>query len=539
MQTHDPVYITPGEWRWVILVSTGLVLLAFLPFVWVAASGSGGNQWQFMGILNNYRDGATYLAKMIQGSEGNWLTHFLHTPEDHNGAVLQIIYPALGYLARLTTISPIALFHAARVVASLIMYMTLYYLGATIWTRVRTRRVFLVLVAIGAGFGWLLGPLTGDARFPDLTIPEMFPFYSSAVNVHFPLALASLAIMMSVLIQTFRPGMDESPTINNGGLTVSLLSLALALLYPQALVPLLVALAIYIVLRFWSTRRFSLRELRWGLAVLLPVIPLGVYYALIVSLNPVIQTWNAQNVTPAPPPLILILGLGLPLVMAVPGFWRAIRRFEPDGDQMMLLWLVAILVLLYFPTNIQRRFTAGMMIPLAYFGTRALEDFWFQRMSRPWRYRLAALVVVVMSLSQLLAVFAPVLPLTGGHPERATGLFLQQDYRAAFDWLSHSVRPDMVVLASPNVSIWLPGWTGARVVYGHPFESMDAAAREKAVIAWYSDPPPEDCDALLHTDTYTVNYVLVGPQEKALGSAACAENLRLIAQLGSVAVYAP
>jgi len=190
MQSRDITHVTAAEWRWVVLVGGGLVLLAFLPLLWLAITGVGGSEWQFMGVLYNYRDGATYLSKMVQGANGAWALHFQHTPDDHVGAFIQIIYPLLGHLAQLTAIPSIALFHAARVVASLFMYMAIYQFGAVVWTRLRTRRLFFLLTAIGAGFGWLFSPLTGDTTFPDLTIPEMFPFYSSLMNVHFPLAIA-------------------------------------------------------------------------------------------------------------------------------------------------------------------------------------------------------------------------------------------------------------------------------------------------------------------------------------------------------------
>ncbi|MCB9455200.1 MAG: hypothetical protein H6671_04345 [Anaerolineaceae bacterium] len=539
MQKQDSVYITPAEWRWVIVVSSGLALLVFLPFLWVAISGVG-TQWQFMGVLNNYRDGATYLAKMFQGTQGSWLVRFLHTPEVQNGAFLQIIYPALGHLARLTRISPIALFHAARVVATLMMYMALYHLGATIWTRIRTRRIFFVLIGVGAGFGWLFGTLTGDTRFPDLTIPEMFPLYSSAVNVHFPLTLACLALLASVIVQAFRPGVNMRPNVKNGGLTAALVSLGIAVLYPQALLPFLAAVGMYVLWHWWIARRFYMDELRWGLMVALPVLPVMVYYALILTDNPIIVEWSRQNVTPAPPPLYMLVGLGLPLIIALPGLYRAVRRFEPDGDQIMLLWLIAIVILVYFPTSVQRRFSAGMMIPVAYFATRALEDFWFQRISRPWRYRLAAVVVPFIAVSQVFVLVAPLLPILSGQPDQNNNLFLEQDYRAVFDWMESSNHGRFVVLASPNVSAWLPGWTGGQVVYGHPYETMQAAEREAAVLAWYSGSlSSEDCDSLLHTSQYQVNYVLVGPQERALGTAACADGLRMLARFGSVLVYAP
>ena len=94
MQSRQTVHIMSAEWRWVIIVGSALVLLAFSPLLWVALRGTPG--WQFMGVLHNYQDGATYISKMRLGYEGNWLVYFQHTPEPHSGAFIQVHLSAAG-----------------------------------------------------------------------------------------------------------------------------------------------------------------------------------------------------------------------------------------------------------------------------------------------------------------------------------------------------------------------------------------------------------------------------------------------------------
>jgi hypothetical protein len=526
--SRDTIYITSAEWRWVVIFAVALTALAFVPFLWVAFSDAGSTNWQFMGVLTNYRDGATYLSKIVQGTEGTLLINFRHTPEPHSGVFIQILYPALGQVSRLVGIPPIALFHVARVVASLIMYMALYHLSATIWTRVRSRRVFFILAAVGSGLGWFFSPLLGNTSFPDLSIPEIFPFYSSLVNVHFPLALTCLALLCSMMILVFRPGSNDDPSIQNGGLVTGLLSFALALLFPQALLPFGAAVGLYIFAYWLQKRRMTMRELRWFLVVTAPALPIAAYYAAIVNYNPIVGEWSRQNVTPAPSPLIFILGLGVPLLVALPGIFRAIRRFEADGDRFMLLWLLAMIVLIYLPTSIQRRFSAGMMIPIAYFATRSLEDFWFQYINRRWRYRLLVAAVPVMTMSYMLVLLANL--------NVTPGPFLPRDYAVVFQWLKENSNSDDVILASEKVSIWVPGWVGASVVYGHPFETLYADVKNQEVIAWY-DGETTDCYALL--DEYHIRYVIYGSQEQALGESACINDLNPVFRSGDVTVYAP
>ncbi len=83
MQSRQAVHIIASEWRWVIIVASGLILLAFAPLLWMALTGT--SDWQFMGALHNYLDGATYLSKIVQGERGIWLTFFQHTPENYPG----------------------------------------------------------------------------------------------------------------------------------------------------------------------------------------------------------------------------------------------------------------------------------------------------------------------------------------------------------------------------------------------------------------------------------------------------------------------
>ncbi|MCC6612184.1 MAG: hypothetical protein IT320_01840 [Anaerolineae bacterium] len=528
------VHIAPAEWRWLILFICILVLVAYLPVIWLAIRGTG--DYQFMGAFLNPQDGATYLSKMELGRNGAWLVQFQHTPEAHNGALIQVLYPFLGHLGRMTGIPNIVMLHVARLGATLFMYVALYQLGATIWTRVRARRLFFAIAVLGAGFGWLLSAPLGVTTFPDLTIPEIFPFYSSLMNVHFPLTFALLALLVGYLILASRPGAENSAEVSRLMPFASIASLGLALLYPQALVPLGGALTLFVLAAWIQTRRFPSRLFRWLLAVGLPALPLIVYYALIVDYNPAMAIWNEQNVTSAPSPLILLLGLGLPLLIAIPGIFRALRRFELDGDRLFLLWLLMMLVAIYLPLNIQRRFSVGMMIPIAYFATRAIEDVWLNYISRRRRPLVYTVIFTLMPISLLFVLAASMLPFVSSTMP-GSGVMLERDYGQAFDWLRSRTDADEVVLAAPVVSMWVPAYAGSRVVYGHDYETLDAPAKKDAVLAWYAAEETADCAALI--EEYDIRFVLFGPQERALGPATCIEALEPVATFNSVTIYAP
>ena len=64
MQSPTSSEITPAEWRWVLIIGGVLAAITLLPYAWALALNATASNWQFMGILANPQDGATYLAKI-------------------------------------------------------------------------------------------------------------------------------------------------------------------------------------------------------------------------------------------------------------------------------------------------------------------------------------------------------------------------------------------------------------------------------------------------------------------------------------------
>ncbi len=545
MKSLGTTEITPQEWRWVFVIGGTLTALTLLPYAWALAVNATATDWQFMGILANPQDGATYLAKIGLGMQGNWLFHLTHTPEPHSGAAVFLFYLLLGHIARLIGISNLVMFHLARVVATLFMFSAIYHLGATIWMRERPRRLFFILVALASGFGWLLLLFRLDASLlPDMTVPEAYPLYAAYANPHFPLAIGCLALLAGSYIKVFRIDFQEEPAVGNGGLTIFLLTLVLALVMPHAVVPLGGALVLYLVITTIRRRAIPVLELRWVAMLFLPAGLVAIYLVLVLTYNPAVQIWNAQirNVTSSP--LIILLSYGLLPVIALPGLARAIRRFEEDGDQLMVLWLVVNLVAVFVPFNHQRRFMIGLVVPLVFFAVRSLEDYWFVRFSERRRTLIPLALVAVVLPSHILALGVPLFGIVNPQAGLEERLLVERDYWGAMVWLRQNGSPDDVVLSSPNVSLWIPAYGDKRVVYGHPFETLWGPAKYAQVQSWFNG---ENCYwPTLARDGYIIRYVLVGPQERAMSEqrgryGPCYNDLRLassrVLDFGTVTVY--
>jgi len=514
MQTLRSVYISRDEWRWVIVISGLLVALTIIPYAWALARNEGAADWQFMGMLSNPTDGATYLSKIEQGRQGSWLFELRHTPEPHEKAGFHSFYLFLGHIARLTGLSNLIIYHLARMATSLIMYLSLYQLGASIWVRRRPRRLFFTLLAVGSGLGWLVLLLDPGELAADLSIPEAFPFYASLTNPHFPLSIAALALIAAVYMVVFRRGFHEVPSADNGGLAVLLLTLLLAMIQPTALIPIASALVVYVLVRAWITRELPVHELRWASMLWLPAIPVALYDMTVFEFNDVMGAFNEQNQTPSPAPLLYAFGYGLLFIVAIPGLVRAVRRFERDGDQLMLLWLVLNVMGLYAPFNLQRRLVMGLIIPLVYFAVRSLEDYWFYKVPEQWRAPSMIALLVFIIPTNVLVLGIPLFG-TVAAPDSGleTGLLVEADYWHTMQWLQSHGEADAVVLAAPHISMWIPAYTHQRVVYGHPYETVPADERLEQVEAFYRGL---DCATLLSDDLpFRVRYIFWGPRERA------------------------
>jgi len=95
------------------------------------------------------------------------------------------------------------------------------------------------------------------------------------------------------------------------------------------------------------------------------------------------------------------------------------------------------------------------------------------------------------------------------------------------------VPQDALVAASPETGLYIPAWSGQRVLYGHPFETPQADLRRMELEAFLARG---DLDAL----AYRPDYIFFGPRERALWQADWVPDERwpVVYRVGTVAILA-
>ncbi len=489
------------EWHWVVLMILLLAAASSLPYLVAWAVRPEGTH--FTGLLVNPLDGHSYIAKMREGLDGSLRFRLVFTPEPQAGAYLFLLHLALGHLARLTSLPLIWIYHGARVLAGAILLLAAQrFLLSLGWERGQ-RRLALLLLTFSSGFGWLaalLGYLSAD-----LWVPEAFFFYSALDTFHFPLAIALTLLTMTALARPGRVGWRQA-------LAAAAASLGLSVVQPFGVIPVYAALALWLALRWLRDRRMDWRRAGWSAAAGLVAVLYPLYGLLAIRADPALAAWSAQNRTPSPPAWDWLVSFGILTALALPGIVTTIQR-RSDGGLLALSWVIAAGVGMYAPLALQRRLALGLQVPVALLATLG----WWQVLRPRLRGRLRRpLTTALVYFSTLTNLFLLVMFIGGalsGEPQ----FYLSAGEWQAMTWLRENVPHSQVVLCAPQTGIFVPAWAGQRVVYGHPFETVNAERRRAQVESyWAGEMSAAEQESFLRENR--VGYVLVGPRELEIGN---------------------
>ncbi|HEX2980019.1 MAG TPA: hypothetical protein VHO48_07130 [Anaerolineaceae bacterium] len=494
---------------WVILA---IVLITGIPYL--VAYLSAGSEMVFGGFLLNPIDGSSYLAKMYQGWEGSWKFTLPYTAQPGDGGYLFLFYLFLGQLARWFGISLGLTFHIARILGSIALGLALFRFFQSIFPDDRDQKRAYFLAFIGSGSGWLAF-LFGQMP-ADFWVAEAFPILSSYANPHFPF---SLALILTIL--TIQPArLLERKTI-----WVALASLALSTLLPFGVV---VSLVVLCGTGLWTY--LEERRLEWVKPVTVAAAgaPMMIYQLALTLQDPVIAGWNAQNLTPSPALWDLIVATSPAFLLALIGLKPALQRND-RATRMLLVWAVGGMILLYVPFSLQRRFMLGFYIPLAALAIIGLNEL-VKDKARWSRLGFAGLVIlsVPTTMVVLLAGFS-------GMIMRDPMIYLTRGEAQALTWVQQNTPGDALIIAGPETGLLIPAYSGRRVIYGHPYETVDAKTREGEVDEFFADGWSRSRGEYLQDER--IDYVWVGPREKTLGSVAVPGEYPVVYQANDVTIY--
>jgi len=489
----------------------------------------------FGGFLINPIDGNSYLAKMYQGWRGDTQFTLPYTAEPGEGAYLFLFYLGLGHFARWIGIDRLLLFHVTRLLAAIFMYFVMYRYFKHTGLSVRERLLAFIVAAFGAGLGWFA--LIFGLSTADFWVAEAYPWLTSYANPHFPLSLGLILLLL------LPPGTDNHsrnyPVLQ--GFLIALAALILSIISPFGIILVILILVGEEFLRIIGglpdvdIAGFD-RRIIW---VLLGGVPFILYDLWVTAGHSALSTWNSQNLTPSPPIWDFILSFSPLILFSAFGIYHLLRvrvgKIGQRGTVTMVVWLALGAGLLFFPIGLQRRFLIGLYIPVVILGVVGLSSLVKKGSTNTIRsYRLLGLILILLIIPTNLLIL-----LSGRYAVQTQDrhVYLWQDERRAFLWLESNTADDALILAAPETGLFIPAYTGRRVLYGHPFETVNATEEEKGLDAIFAGKA-----SITELESFVVSrnvdYIFYGPRERDLGPIPSLPDSELVYHQGLVMIYA-
>ena len=147
--------------------------------------------------------------------------------------------------------------------------------------------------------------------------------------------------------------------------------------------------------------------------------------------------------------------------------------WKNKNGRSLVIWAVVSLVLVLVPWNLQRRFLTGIYVPLvglAGYGLRTLDR------SKRLSFRFGTIVLLVLVIPTNMIVVVSGIQAVKSHDPK---IYYDRDIYSGLTWINENTAQNALVLADEESGLLIPSSTGRRVFYGHPFESVNAAAERK------------------------------------------------------------
>ncbi len=476
----------------------------------------------FTGLTYNQDDGAVYLAWMRQIADGGqFFQRNPFTTQSENAVLFNAFFLLLGWLARLTHLPLIAVYHVARVGFGGAFLLASYRLIREALQNERARKVAFALVCVASGLGWLTGgydPGKAYAQPIDLWQPEAIPFLSIYYTPLFAAALAAIAVFVASVLRA------EKTVKLRDIWPAALMGLLLGNFHSYDVIPLFLAWGAYRIVSDALARRVDFGGWTRLIFAGLSTCPTVGYQLYAVQADPVFRARALVSTTLTPSLIWIIAGFGLPFLLAVcaPFLPRVRAAFaNPSALRFLCVWALVGIAAAYLPFAFQRKLIMGAFVPLCVLGGATLAAL---GELLPARYAKLALALAVLLTvpSNALWFLQDTSRLDANVGSTARRPYLTTDESNALQWLHDHTKPSDGVLVSPDptahkrfpfvaldahLAPYVPAFAGNRVYNGHWSETPDYAKTFSDTVRFFAASTTET-NRLFFVEENHIRYIL-------------------------------
>lgn len=507
--------VTPAERRAVWVMAAVLVAFTLLPAAFGYLTAFQKHQaWTGVNVFGS-EDMQVYLSNIDQVRRGHWLITNQFTSEP-SYPYLSPVWLVVGLMARFGGLDPLFAFFVARLLAAILLVWVAHWSLRQFLRSRGERLAALGLLLFGCGLGRLFGNADhGVMHLPiDQWVPEAFVIRSSLYSPHFLLAwMLFIIIILTLMFRAYRDGRWRDAVLAGAA------SFTLILFHPYHAPSIFLVSGLALVVMSLASLKLFWRRVG-ALAILAAMTaPAAVYQLWILQPERNGPHAFSGNIcwTPALPYVLLGFGAFVPMAIVGVSLWHRRQVIEERLPGLFLVtWLIAQSLMIYAPTMLQRRFTQGLLFPLAAFSGLTLVAIWqwVERQPKDLHtyYRLG-LVVASLSIFMMtpVASFYDDLPLLRGN---SLGIvFLDKHEEAMYAWMRQYLPEQAVVVSKYWTGDLMPARTTARAYYGHWGQTIDVKDKEADVTAFFTGK----ADAAWSKQFLTragIGYVYYGHRER-------------------------
>lgn len=531
------VNLNTAEWRFYGVVILGLMLVIWAPIVFAFVTAPPDRQ--FMGVIDGVPDHNQYFA---------WLRSFTHsdlaanrlTPEANKPAFFNLLWWTTARFSVITGVSYLTAYTILRLVAILSLLASLLIFLPLINDQPRQRQIAFWLICTSGGLGviWIIVKYAAslpEAPFPisiytvepnTLMIMQAFP--------HFTMALALIIAIFSLMLLAWRTKQSRY------AVAAGIVGAILALQHAYDLLIVYSALGLFGLFVWWRDRRFPAVLFKQGAILAIFSAPGALYLAYLVANEP---TWgrkleqfdNAGVFTPNP--LLLIILLGVPLLLAFAGLRKRMFFSRDDREIFLVSWFVVHFGLMYLPLKFQIHMLLGLQIPMMLLAAKYIDEHLIPVLRQRGKWVLNIGLVTVFSLSIITSVYIQgwrfVYLARYEQPH-----YLTNDEIAALQWLQQRTTGNDVVLADIEFGQFVPVWSDARAYIAHWAGTLDFyTKRDNSRIVL--DPATSATQRRQLLDEFQVSYVVMRDRDgnRAKLTRQSTDTLEPVYENATVSIY--
>lgn len=536
---------TRREWLYVSAFILFILALTALPYLFAYRAAPPDKH--FMGIMVNIPDHFQYLSWMRESHTQILVPNQL-TPEDSQPLLFNFLWWTLGRMEVLTGIDYAGLYQITRLLAgAFVMAATYFFCGVVFQNRAKRWLAFLVgVVGGGVGYIWVIEKyLTGN----EIPLDKAFTLFTSEPNTffnvlafpHFSIAAGLIAVIFGLVLLGQR---SQNLRYAWAAAAVSLL-LGVQHAYDMFIIyPVIGLFALFVWVR---DRKFPMYLFKLGLIVVLVSMWPALQAFYITTADPVMkgvlaQFDNAGAFTPAPYFLPFLMGFAWLLAIWALDI-RTPWKDRDDTHLFILAWFLSHFVLIYLPMDFQIHLLSGWQIVTGVLATIGIYTRVLPWLQKRFPNRSRQTLARAASVALILLVIPVNVYLIGWRfidlRRFEVPFFMPNDTIAAYDYLETQVQSDDVVFSSLNTGQFIPALTGARAYLAHWAQTLDFFTKRANVEAFF-DPATSDAQRQAILAEFGADYVLVTPEEQALGAfdPASVPYLESVFSQGDATVYA-